>query len=114
MLPSNEPRFTKGLLPTARLLAGRLETSAARSPAIPIRGSKREKILAGPDDWSVSIIRGYGETPNRWRQGKLPALWMENRVGPESPLPSGREGSPREPRLAWSGGHVRQRGGQQH
>jgi hypothetical protein len=48
MLPSNEPRFTKGLLPTARLLAGRLETSAARSLAIPIKGSKREKTLAGP------------------------------------------------------------------
>ena len=85
MLPSNEPRFTKGLLPTARLLAGRLETSAARSPAIPIRGSKREKILAGPDDWSVSIIRGYGETPNRWRRGKLAALWVEGRSRAREP-----------------------------
>ena len=85
MLPSNEPRFTKGLLPTARLLAGRLETSAARSPAIPIKGSKREKILAGPRGLACEDNLS-GETPNRWRQGKLADLWMEDRNRAREPV----------------------------
>lgn len=45
MLRSNEPRFTKGLLPTARLLAGARDIRSAKS-GNPIKGSKREKTLA--------------------------------------------------------------------